>query len=80
MIRNMRSSQNISISCGSVEPVPLTLDPNYDLCIATRIQIHSSAKSIGVIEVEVDHSYMSNPTEVTEVSTLDEMYSEIGNQ
>lgn len=52
-------------------------DPNYDLCIATRIQIHSSAKSIGVVEVEVDHSYMQNPTEVTEVSTLDKMYSEI---
>lgn len=51
--------------------------PNYDLCIATRIQIHSSAKSIGVVEVEVDHSYMQNPTEVTEVSKLDEMYSEI---
>ena len=52
-------------------------DPNYNLCIATRIQIHSSAKSIGVVEVEVDHSYMQNPTEVTEVSKLDEMYSEI---
>ena len=24
MIRNMRSTQNISISCGSVKPVPLT--------------------------------------------------------
>ena len=52
-------------------------DPNYDLCIATRIQIHSSAKSIGVVEVEVDHSYMQNPTEVTEVSTLHKMYREI---
>lgn len=52
-------------------------EPNYDFCIVTRIRIHSSAKSIGVVEVEVDHSYMQNPTEVTEVSTLDEMYSEI---
>lgn len=52
-------------------------EPNYDLCIATRVQIHSSAKSIGVVEVEVDYSYMQNPTEVTEVSKLDEMYSEI---
>ena len=25
MIRNMRSTQNINICCGSVEPVPLTL-------------------------------------------------------
>lgn len=51
--------------------------PNYDLCIATRIQIHSSAKSIGVVEVEVDHSYMPTPPELTEVTTLDEMYNEI---
>ena len=28
MIRNMRSSQNINICCGSAEPVPLT--PIYD--------------------------------------------------
>lgn len=52
-------------------------EPNYDLCIATRIQIHSSAKSIGVVEVEVEHSYMPNPPELTELSTLEEMYKEI---
>ena len=40
-------------------------------------QIHSSAKSIGVVEVEVDHSYMPTPPELTEVTTLDEMYNEI---
>lgn len=47
MIRNMRSSQNISISCGSAEPVPLTLGTRHgEKLYETLVTREEMAKAI----------------------------------
>lgn len=52
-------------------------EPTYNLNIAACVSVHSSSKSIGVIEIEIDNSYKADPGVLPEVTKLKELYESI---
>ena len=60
MIRNMRSSQNISISCGSAEPVPLTLDSFTEFCAEVFTYSNNILTKQKAIDVPLDFAIDNN--------------------
>ena len=55
MIRNMRSTQNINIRCGSAEPVPLTLSKRQDQVYNPLMWSHYANSHKGIcIEYEIN--------------------------